>query len=259
MSDLGAILAIAARDFTKLMKDRPRIFGSLFFPVLMITLLGGTLQANIGRAAGFSFYGFTFTGVLGLTIFQSTAQGIVSLLEDRQNDFSQELFVSPVSRYSIAFGKVLGESLVALAQAAPLVILALLLGVHLTTTQIVLLLPAAIIGCFVGGAFGLVAMSVIKDFRSANQIFGFAILPQFFLAGVFAPIAVLPWYLEALSRISPMRYIVDLFRGVVYAGSPEYSKVVLLDPWANVAAMAVIFVVLMGVGTALFVRKETNR
>lgn len=259
MSELNAIAAIAERDLMKFIRDRSRLIGAFVFPFLLMFLMGGTLQLNLGKAAGFNFIGFTFTGVLGMTIFQSSAQGIASLLEDRQNDFAQEIFVSPVSRYSIVFGKIMGESLVALSQALPLVLFAIILRVPLTPMQILLMAPAALIGCLVGGSFGLLGMSIINDQRAANQIFGFIILPQFFLAGVFNPIGVLPWYLEVLSLISPMRYVVDLFRGVVYAGRSEYHKVVLFDPATNLVIMAVLFTVFIVVGTALFVRRETNR
>jgi ABC-2 type transport system permease protein len=259
MNDMSAVAAIASRDLFKFLRDRARLIGTFVFPFLLMFLMGGTLQLNLGKAAGFNFIGFTFTGVLGMTIFQSSAQGIASLLEDRQNDFAQEMFVSPVSRYAIVGGKILGESLVALAQAIPLVLFALILRVPLTMPEVVLLLPVAVLGCLVGGSFGLLGMSIINDQRAANQIFNFILLPQFFLAGVFNPIKVLPWYLEVLSRISPMRYVVDLFRGVVYAGRPEYSKVVLLDPAVNLLVMAVMFGVFIVAGTALFVRRETNR
>lgn len=259
MSEMSAVLAIAERDLLKFVRDRSRLIGTFVFPFVLMSLMGGTLQLNLGKAAGFNFIGFTFTGVLGMTIFQSSAQGIASLLEDRQNDFAQEIFVSPISRYSIVFGKILGESLVALAQAAPLVVFAIVLRVPLTPLAILLMIPVALLGCLVGGSFGLVAMAMINDQRAANQIFNFLILPQFFLAGVFNPIAVLPWYLEILSRASPMRYVVDLFRGVVYTGRPEYHKVVLLDPATNVLVMIVMFTVFIVAGTALFVRRETNR
>jgi ABC-2 type transport system permease protein len=259
MTELSAIAAIGSRDMLKFLRDPSRLVSAFIFPFLLMFLMGGTLQLNLGRAVGFNFIEFTFTGVLGMTIFQSAAQGIASLLDDRQNDFAQEMFVSPVSRYSIAFGKVFGETLVALAQAAPLVVFALVLGVSLTPAQLLLLAPVAVASCLLGGSFGLVAMAMINDQRGANQIFNFLILPQFFLAGVFNPIAVLPWYLEILSRISPMRYAVDLFRDVVYMGRPEYHKVVLLGPALNVATMTLMFVVFMVVGTALFVRRETNR
>jgi ABC-2 type transport system permease protein len=178
MSEVSAIAAISARDLLKFLTDRSRLVGTFVFPFVLMSLMGGTLQLNLGKAAGFNFIGFTFTGVLGMTIFQSSAQGIASLLEDRQNDFAQEIFVSPISRYSIVFGKILGESLVALAQAAPLVVFALVLRVPLTPAQVALLAPVAVLSCLVGGSFGLVSMAVINDQRAANQMLQFIILTQ---------------------------------------------------------------------------------
>jgi len=259
VNELNAIIAIASRDLLKFLRDRNRLAGSLLFPFLLMLLLGGTAQLNIGKAVGFNFITFTFTGVLGMTLFQSSVQGIASLLDDRQNDFAQEIFVSPVSRYAIVFGKMLGETLVALAQVVPLVVLALVLRVSLTPSQLALLLPVALVSCLLGGSFGLVAMALINSQQAANQIFNFLLLPQLFLAGVFTPIVSLPWYLEALSLASPMRYVVDLFRDVLYAGRPEYHSVVLFGPVTNLLVMTLMFAAFMAVGTALFVRRETNR
>jgi ABC-2 type transport system permease protein len=259
MSELNAILSIASRDLLKLLRDRTRLVFTLVFPFIFVGLMGGTLQGNLGEAAGFNFIGFIFTGVLGMTLFQSAAQGLISLLEDRENDFSQEMFVSPISRYSIVFGKILGETAVSFTQAIPTIGLALVLGVPLTPLQIALLVPAAVIACLLGGSFGVAAMSLLNNQRAAQQIFPFLIFPQFFLAGIFNPIKVLPWYLLPFSLASPLRYAVDLLRGVVYTGSPEYDKVVLLSPLTNLVVMAAMFAGFLLLGTALFVRQETNR
>ncbi len=259
MNDVNAVVAIATRDLLKFVRDRNRLIGSLIFPFLLMFLLGSTAQLNLGKAVGFNYVSFTFTGVLGMTLFQSSVQGIASLLDDRQNDFAQELFVSPVSRYTIVFGKMLGETLVALIQAAPLVVLALALRVSIAPGRLALMLPVALFSCLLGGSFGLVAMALINSQQAANQIFNFLLLPQLFLAGVFTPIASLPWYLEALSLASPMRYVVDLFRDVLYTGQPEYHTVVLFNSVTNLLVMALMFTIFMLLGTALFVRRETNR
>src|SRR5260370_41400201 len=110
-----------------------------------------------------------------------------------------------------------------------------------------------------GGAFGLLVLNTLPDPRAPTEILNFVFLPQYFLAGMISPINVLPWYLAALSLLSPMRYVIDLARGVVFAGTPEYSRVVLLTPTTNIAVLAAMFVVVMVAGTALFVRRETNR
>ena len=53
--------------------------------------------------------------------------------------------------------------------------------------------------------------------------------------------------------------MVDLIRGVVYSGHSEYSKVVLLSPATNLLVIGAMFGVFIVIGTALFVRRETNR
>jgi ABC-2 type transport system permease protein len=259
MHELNVVLALAGRDLLKFFRDPGRMIAAGIFPFVTIFLLGGTLQLNLGKAAGFNFIGFTFTGFLGMTLFQSTAQGLTSLMDDRQNDFAQEMFVSPVSRYSIVFGKILGETLVAVMQVVPMVVFAAILRVPLTPTALVLLVPVALLSCFMGGSFGLLLLNAMSDSRASNQIFNFVFLPQYFLAGLISPINNLPWYLEVLSLASPMRYVIDLARGVVFAGSGDYARVVLLNPVTNVAVLALMLAVFMVVGTALFVRRETNR
>ncbi len=259
MTELNAILTIASRDVLKLLRDRTRLVFTFVFPAIFIGLMGGTLQNNLGSAAGFNFVGFIFSGVLGMTLFQSAAQGLISLIQDRENDFSQEMFVSPISRYSIIVGKTLGETLASFFQAVPTIALGLALKVPMTVPQVLLLLPAGLVACLLGSAFGVAVMSLMNSQRTAQQIFPFLLFPQFFLAGIFNPIKVLPWYLSALSLASPLRYAVDLQRDVLYAGRPEYDRVVLFDPLLNLAVMGAMFAAFIVAGTWLFVRQETNR
>lgn len=259
MSQANAITAIAYRDLLKLLRDPTRIISTFIFPFLFITILGGSMQAALGEAVGFNLLTATFTGVLAQTLFQSSAIGVISLIEDRESDFSQEIFVSPISRYSIIFGKILGETLVALPQGLAILLFGFVVGVPLTLERVLALLPVAIIVCLFGGAFGVIILSNLRSQRAANQVFPFVMLPQLFIAGVFAPAINLPPYLDIISHLAPLRYAVDLMRGVYYAGSPEYSKVVLDPPLFNLGVMAVMFVAFLALGTWLFVRGERNR
>ena len=257
--DLYAIAAVAQRDVIKLFRDPGRLVASVVFPVMMIAVLGGTLQVNLGRAAGFNFVGFTFTGMLGLSLFQSAAQGLISLLEDRENDFSKEMFVAPISRYSIVVGKLLGETTVATVQGVPLLAFAFLARLQLSPVEVVAMIPAGILSALMGAAFGLAAVSIFSGQRGANQIFGFIFFPQFFLAGIFNPINVLPLPLEILSRVTPLRYAIDLIRHAYYVDRPEGAHVVLDSLPVDVLACAVAFLVCLVFGTVLFVRNERNR
>jgi ABC-2 type transport system permease protein len=257
--ELNAIATLSHRDLLKFFRDPARIVGTLIFPLIFVGIVGRSFQSNLGAEIGFDFIVFTFTGVYAQTLFQSTSLGIISLIEDRENDFSQEIFISPISRYTIILGKIVGETLVAIVQGIAITLFGLLIGVPITLTQALALIVVALPVCLFGGVFGIVILGNLSSQRAAQQIFPFFILPQFFLAGVFNPIQVLPWYFDILSRLSPMRYAVDLTRNFFYVGHPDYEKVVLDSPLFNLAVMTILFLVFLVVGTFLFVRSERNR
>jgi ABC-2 type transport system permease protein len=203
---------------------------------------------------------FSMTGLLAMTLFQTAMSGLMSLIEDRENDFTQELFIAPISRYAIVFGKILGESLVALVQGVVLVLVGVLIfGVPMSFSTLLLIVPVSLITCLLGGAFGVLLVSLFSNQRTANMVMPFLMFPQFFLAGIFLPLRSLPWYLDILSRITPMRYAVDLTRGVFYAGRPEAADVLLMHPIFNLIIIAVLFALFLCIGTFFFVRAERNR
>ena len=257
--ELNALLTIATRDVTKLLNDKPRLLISFVFPLLFIGILGTSLQSNLGSSLPYNFLTFVFTGVLGQIMFQSTASGIISLIEDRENDFSQEIFVSPISRFTIIGGKILGETGVSLFQAAGVVIFGLLIGVPLSGLVLLRILPAMLVSAMLGGAFGILVLANLNSQRTANQLFPLIIFPQFFLAGVFNPIKELPWYLNILSHLAPMRYAVDFLRGAFYSGNPESQFVVLKPILHNLLIITLMFVGFIVIGTWLFVRNERNK
>ena len=256
MSELSGVLTLAHRDFIKLLRDRTRIVADFSFPLIFIGILGTTLQAGFGQTSGIDLMLYVFTGVLAQTIWQSGALGVISLIADREQDFSQEIFVSPISRYSIIFGKILGESLVAMPQGLAIIIFGFILGVRPDIGKLLALVPVLLMVAIYGGAFGVLVLSRLDSQRQANQIFPFVMLPQFFLAGVFNPVMNLPLPLDILSRLSPMRYAVDVVRNVFYTGD---QHVALADASTNLAIIAVEFVAFMVIGTAGFVRAERNR
>jgi ABC-2 type transport system permease protein len=255
MRDSGAVLSVAQRDITKFLQDKPRIIASFILPFLIVIILGNSFRTIDKR---FDFLTFVLTGVFAQTLFQSAAAGLVSLLDDRDNDFSQELFVAPVSRYAIIVGKITGEALVAMVQAVGVLVVGYLIGARIPLSRLPLLLVFGAVVCLFGGAFGLLVLSTVRTRRFADQLFNFVFLPQFFLAGVFNPTDSFPWYLQALSRITPMRYAVDLIRSVAYTGA-ERSAVVH-DPFVvSASVVAGLFALFVTAGTALFVRNERNR
>jgi ABC-2 type transport system permease protein len=257
--NLEAIVAIAARDVTKLARDRTRIIFSFVFPFIFIGILGQSLQSNISGQLGFNILLFTFLGVLAQTFFQSTASGIISLVVDRDNDFAQEMFIAPIPRWVIIAGKIVGESTVSFILTVSILVLGIVLQIPVDWPRLLLMLPAGFLICILGGSFGVLIMANLKEQQSAQQVFPLILFPQFFLAGIFNPIHNLPPVLWFFSRIAPMTYAVDFFRGLYYWGKPEYTKIVLYSPAANLLVITLTIITFLIIGTQIFVNRERNR
>jgi ABC-2 type transport system permease protein len=56
-----------------------------------------------------------------------------------------------------------------------------------------------------------------------------------------------------------MTYCLDLMRAVVYAGTPDYERVVLFNPAICGAAIVALTVVFLVVGTVFFARSEAHK
>jgi ABC-2 type transport system permease protein len=257
--ELSAVGIIAQRDVIKLIRDRPRLAVNLAFPVLLIAGLGGLLQATVGRVTGLSTITLSFTGVLAASLFQSAAAGMISIVEDRENDFSRELFIAPVSRLALLAGKISGESAVALVQGVLITGFALLFGVRMAGWQLLGLAGTGLASCALGAAFGLATIAALPSQRSAMQIFQFLIIPQYVLGGVLVPLTHAPRLLADVAWLMPMRYCVELTRAVFYAGRSGYQQVVTVGPAADLIVIGALTALLLTAGARLFSYRERVR
>ncbi|HVV19170.1 MAG TPA: ABC transporter permease [Pseudonocardiaceae bacterium] len=256
---MSTVLAVAQRDLLKLLRDRPRLAVNLAFPVLLIVGLGSALHSVLATASGLDAVSVAFTGVLAATLFQSTAAGMISLVEDRDTDFARVLFLAPVRRIAPIAGKILGETLVALTQAVAVTGCAIAIGVRPTFGQAARLLPVTLACCLLGGGFGLATVALLPNQRSAMQVFQFLIIPQYVLAGVLLPVRGLPRYLDVIAAGMPLRYAVTLARAAFYAGTPAYRQAVPGSAAVAAVVVVVLCVVLLLGGTVLFDHRENHR
>lgn len=257
--ELNGVLAVAARDITVTLRSPGALVMSLVMPLLMMGMIGGNLLQNMAGGLGFALGDFMVVGMLVMMLFMMTTMGMVSLVDDSDDNYSAELLVSPVSRYAIVVGKILGSSFTAVVCSLGVIVVGLAMGITISPWKLLALLALAPLMCLSGGALAMIVMGVIKNNKAANMAVMLITMPQMFLSGVIIPIAHSSGILLVLSRILPMTYCVDLGRAVVYAGSPEYSSVVLFDPMVSLVAIGGLAAVCLVVGTVLYARSEKNR
>lgn len=257
--ELNAIITIFMRGIIVAIKSPATLIMSLAMPLIMMGMIGGNLSENMAGGLTFDYGQFMLIGMLINMLFMMTSQGLTSLVEDRETNFTQEILVAPVSRYSIIIGTIFGSSFSAILSSIGTLLVGLLMGIHLSLGQLLWILALSPLMCLAAGSFAVLLIGSIKSRTASNMAVSLISMPQMFLSGAIIPISQSSGILYVLSRLMPMTYCLDLVRAVVYRGTEEYSRVVLFNPVVNFIAILILTTVFLIIGTYLYVKSERSR
>jgi ABC-2 type transport system permease protein len=259
LHELNAIVTILMRGVSVALKSPATMIMSVFMPLVMMGMIGGNLSENMAGGLNFDYGQFMLVGMLVNMLFMMTSQGLTSLVEDRETNFTQEILVAPVSRYSIIIGTIFGSSFSAIVSSIGTLLVGYLMGIHLSAGQLLGILALSPLMCLAAGAFAVMLIGCIRNKTAANMAVMLVTMPQMFLSGAIIPIANSSGILFVLSRLMPMTYCLDLVRAVIYAGTTEYANVVLFNPAINFAAIVALTTLFLIIGTMMFVRGEKSK
>jgi ABC-2 type transport system permease protein len=257
--EVNATLAIAWRDILRAVKSPASIAFTVIFPVLFIGVLGGSISQNLGAALPYAYLPYMIIGMLAMSMYQGTIGGVTSLVEERENDFTAELFVAPISRYAVLLGKLIGSGVGALVSLVGIIAMVIVMGVPMDAGDLLRVIALAPILALAGGSLGILFIGFVQDPKTAAVGMPLLVFPQMFLSGAMIPMAASSGILGLLSKVIPMTYSIDLARNIFYLGKPEYAFAVLHPLWLDLAVTAAFFVAFLVVGTRFFVRSDRNR
>ncbi|MDW5564211.1 MAG: ABC transporter permease [Methanomassiliicoccus sp.] len=259
--EFNTITSICGRDIVRFFRDwKMNVGSSIFFPLVFFGLFGSVIGQNLGAELPYDYLQFALLGMIAGMAILFTANFVTSLVEERETGFTQEIFVSPVSRYSIIIGKMIGSSVNCLVAVAATILIGLAMGVQISLGGLGLILLVIPVVFLMGSAFGVLVSGIFSTSpKTAGMAVMMAMFPQLFLSGAFIPIGSSTGALEVLVHLMPATYVVDLMRGAYYWGTPTYSLVVLYDPLVDLVISVVVSIALFIIGTQLFARSERNR
>ena len=222
---MEAILAIWKRDVVKSIRDKASLIGSLALPILLLVIFGsgmsGTIKSMIestglsGPIKEFDFIKFMFPGVVAMTIFNTAVISALTVVQDREFGYFREMLASPIPRFSIALGKVLGGSTTAVIQGLIILILSPFIGISLNITMILKLIPAMLALAFTVSSLSLLVASFVKTSQGFHTALTMLILPMLFLSGSLFPLTGSPTWMQFLVKLNPVTYGVDMFKKIL--------------------------------------------
>ncbi len=221
---MEGIYAIWQRDVIKFFRDKARLIGSFAMPFMFLILFGsgmsGALSSMIGgNAAGpladFDFIEFMFPGIIGLTVFNTAIFSALSVVQDKEFGYMREILVSPMSRVSIAIGKVLGGSTVAVIQGLMMLIFVPFIGVSITFLMVLKLIPVMFLVAFAISSIGLLIASSLKTSQGFQMVIQILVFPMLFLSGAMFPLNGMPGWMDVIVKLNPLTYSVDMFKKII--------------------------------------------
>jgi len=245
MNHLRAVYTIWYRDLLRFWHDRMLMIGSTALPLLFLFVFGSGLSGRMGfLSPGINFTQFMFPGIIGMTVLVSSFMAGVSVVWDREFGFLKEVLVAPISRTSVAVGKTLGSATIALPLGMLILLFAPLIGVSLSVSTVLALLPLVFLLAASMGSLGVLLATHIRTVQAFQVVMQVLMFPMLFLSGIFFPVEGLPGWMNILVKLNPATYGIASIRQVVLGVAPDspFNISVLghtMSLWNNITVMAV--------------------
>jgi len=240
--DFPCIYMVWLRDTIRYFREKSQLYGSIMRPILWLFILGIGLRGSFQVSDHLTYTQFIFPGIVAMTVIFTSIQSAVTIIWDREFGFLKEILVAPVPRTSIAIGKCLSGTTLSLIQAGIIMFLSPFVHVKIHWVSLVPLVFVVMITSFALTGVGVLIASRMSSFQGFGTIMNFVIMPMWFLSGAMFPPKDLPVWLNALVRLNPLTYGVDLMRHLlidVNYYSPVFEVSFLFVFSAVIVALAV--------------------
>ena len=205
------------RELIRFERTRTRILSGLIQPILFLIVMGYGMSGLVGSVGGFDFKKFMFPGIMAMSVVTTAIFSGMSIVWDREFGFLREMLVAPTSRASLALGKTAGGASVAAVQGTIMLVLAPLVGVHLSAVLVLEIIGLELLMAIALTAFGVFVATHIERMEGFQVVMQMLLFPMIFLSGALFPLNKLPGWLNVLTHVNPLTYAVAPLRQVVFA------------------------------------------
>jgi len=245
------------REMKRYRKSRSGVLIRLIQPAVWIIVIGNTFAGTrpLIQSVGFngSYIEFMAPGVIMLTAIFTSIFGGVNTLWDRRYGFMNKALTSPISRSSIAVGKMLAISLISALQSSLILGIALALGVGIANYLMIVPIMLIVIAFSLGfSGISVVVAATAKSQETFWGVINFLGMPLFMLSPALFPLELLPHWLAFIAKLNPVTYSVLLIREMMTGTAQIFSIAV------DVAVICGFVAIMIAIASYAFTR-EVNK
>jgi ABC-2 type transport system permease protein len=205
-------------ELQKLRHDRTELFTRMVQPALWLLIFGQTFaHLRIINTGSVDYLAFLAPGIIAQSaLFISIFYGI-QIVWDRDAGILAKLMVTPSPASALITGKAFAAGVRSVAQVVGVLLIAYLLGVHLTMNPLRILAAMGVV--VLGSAFfACLSMTLAGLVRNRDRLMGIGqaiTMPLFFASNALYPVDLMPGWLRWLSAVNPLSYEVNALRGLL--------------------------------------------
>jgi ABC-2 type transport system permease protein len=204
------IKAILLRNLIKLARDKMRLFFNLFMSGLFLFIFSFVTRSTVTGLENPLIY--LLSGIIIMTVFQSSLNNSMNILEDISTGFMKEILVAPISRWEIAIGQILSSTVVAVIQGLIIIVIGLFMGLNINFLHGLAMVGLMVLVGFTFSAMGLYLATIAKESTNFQLLITIVSFPLTFLSGAYIPTMALPGFLTPIVYMNPLTYTTAAFR-----------------------------------------------
>jgi ABC-2 type transport system permease protein len=216
--------AMCVVELQKLRHDRTELYTRAVQPALWLLIFGETFtRLRVIPTDGIPYLDYLAPGIIAQSaMFIAIFYGIMIIWE-RDSGVLSKLLVTPTPHSALVAGKAFAAGVKSVIQAVVVIVIAALLGVGMTWNPLRLL--GVVVVVVLGSAFfSCLSMSIAGIVLTRDRLMGIGqaiTMPLFFASNALYPVALMPGWLQAVSKVNPLSYQVDALRGLLL-GTPSH-------------------------------------
>jgi ABC-2 type transport system permease protein len=241
--------ALCIVELQKLAHDRKELYTRAIQPVLWLLIFGETFtHIHAIPTGGVPYLDYLSPGILAQSaLFIAIFYGI-QIIWERDAGILTKLLVTPTPRAALITGKAFAAGIRAISQACVVLVVSAILGVSFTDNP--LKIAAALLAVILGsGFFATLSMVIAGVAMSRDRLMGIGqaiTMPLFFASSALYPVAIMPTWVQVISKINPLSYMVNALRGLLI-GLPA-------DLWVDFGVLLLALAVGIAVASSLLGR-----
>ncbi|MCH8814778.1 MAG: ABC transporter permease [Chloroflexi bacterium] len=236
INDTGTLAARALRESLR----QPAVeIGSFFIPMFVFAIAASSIGNIAGDALGVENYiGFLVPSIILQSAAGAGGSSGAGMVMDIQNGYFDKLLLTPSSRAALIAYRLVADSLRGMILAISIVSVGLIAGSGMETG-----IPGFVVLIILAGLFGLsysglgLAIALYTGSAQADRVGFLIFFPLLFLSPAITPKETLSGWLEFVSRLNPITYILEGMRDLVLNGWDLASLLAALAAMAGFAAL----------------------